>query len=59
MKITTALLSVLLLAGVATTASADGRKGSHLVGGRGAHGRGGHYVGGHRPGTLHRLLHHL
>ena len=59
MKIAAALLSALLLTCFATASSADGRKGSHRIGGRGAHGKGSHYVGGKRPGTLHRLLRHL
>ena len=59
MKTTAKILSCVLLVALATTASADGRKGSHRVGGHGPTGKGSHYVGGHRPGALHRLLRHL
>ena len=52
-------LAALLVLSAAAPASADGRKGSHRVGGYGAHGRGSHYVGGHRPGAVHRLLRKL
>ena len=54
--VTRALLAALLVLSVVTPANADGRKGSHRVGGAGPHGRGSHYAGGHRPGTVRRLL---
>jgi hypothetical protein len=54
-----AALGLLALLVLVTPASADGRRGSHRVGGYGPHGRGSHYVGGHRPGLVHRLLHKL
>lgn len=49
------LIAAIVAVSLVAPASADGRKGSHRVGGYGPQGRGSHYVGGHRPGLAHRL----